>query len=79
MTTESQTETLIKELITRFTTECETLEREIQSESQKGLEDWLLVEACKDYDTIELENDCRVTSPARDRAGPRRRKTPQEI
>ncbi len=57
MTTESQTETLIKELITRFTAECETLEREIQSESQKGLEDWLLVEACKDYDTIELDGE----------------------
>ena len=57
MTTESQTETLIKELITRFTADCETLEREIQSESQKGLEDWLLMEACKDYDTIELGDD----------------------
>src|SRR3972149_2463249 len=57
MMTESQTETLIKELIDRFTAECETLEREIQSESQKGLEDWLLVEACKDYDTIELDGE----------------------
>jgi hypothetical protein len=57
MTDASNAEALIGKSITRLTAETEALEREIQSESEQALEDWLLVEACKDYDTIELDGE----------------------
>jgi len=57
MTDASNTEVLIEKSLARLTAECETLEHEIQSEAEKALEDWLLVEACKDYDTIELDGE----------------------
>ena len=57
MTDTSNADALIGQSIARLTAETEALEREIQSESEKALEDWLLVEACKDYDTIELDGE----------------------
>ncbi len=38
------------------------LDRQLQEQAALALEDWLLVEACKDYDTIDLDPD--VTSKA---------------
>ena len=57
MTDTASADILIGKSIARLTAETEALEREIQSESEKALEDWLLVEACKDYDTIELDGE----------------------
>jgi len=48
---------LIDQTLERFTAEIKTMEQELQAEAAKALQDWLLVEACKDYDTIELEPD----------------------
>jgi hypothetical protein len=47
---------LIKQAIARLTAEQAALEQELQTEAGLALEDWLLVEACKDYDTIDLES-----------------------
>lgn len=47
--------TLIQQAIARLTAEQVVLEQELQLEADLALEDWLLVEACKDYDTIDLE------------------------
>ena len=46
---------LIEQAIARLTAEQVALEQELQTEADLALEDWLLVEACKDYDTIDLE------------------------
>ena len=46
---------LIEQAVARLTAEQAALEQELQTEDSFALEDWLLVEACKDYDTIDLE------------------------
>jgi len=46
---------MIERAIARLTAEQAALEQELQTEAGFALEDWLLVEACKDYDTIDLE------------------------
>jgi hypothetical protein len=46
---------LIEQAIARLTAEQAALEQELQTEAGFALEDWLLVEACKDYDTIDLD------------------------
>lgn len=46
---------LIEQAVARLTAEQAALEQELQTEASFALEDWLLVEACKDYDTIDLE------------------------
>ena len=55
MTNELTPEALIEQSIARLTTESHELSVEIQLAAAQALEDWLLVEACKDYDTIELD------------------------
>jgi hypothetical protein len=49
--------TLIDQSIARYEAEIAELETLLQSESQHALEDWLLMEACKEFDTIDLGDD----------------------
>ncbi len=60
---EADTVTVIDETIARYTAEVAALEQELKAEAKLALEDWLLVEACKDYDTIDLDPD--VTGKSR--------------
>jgi hypothetical protein len=46
---------MIDQTIARYTQDIATFEAQLAVESQAALEDWLLVEACKDYDTIDLD------------------------
>ena len=48
---------LVDQTIARLTAENETLTQQLQAEAEQALQDWLLVEACKDYDTIDLDPD----------------------
>jgi hypothetical protein len=48
-------ESMIEKTIARLTAEVGELNGEIQLAAEHALQDWLLVEACKDYDTIELD------------------------
>lgn len=54
---------MIDQTIARYTAEIAAIERELKSQADMALEDWLLVEACKDYDTIDL--DPEVTGKSR--------------
>lgn len=56
MTNELTSEALIEQSIARLNAESQELSGEIQLAATQALEDWLLVEACKDYDTIELDD-----------------------
>ena len=48
---------LIDQSIARYQADIAELETLLQTEAQHALEDWLLMEACKDYDTIDLGDD----------------------
>ena len=48
---------LIDQSIARYQAEIAELETRLQTESNHALEDWLLMEACKDFDTIDLGDD----------------------
>jgi len=48
---------LIDQSIARYQAEIAEFETLLQAEAQHALEDWLLMEACKDYDTIDLGDD----------------------
>jgi hypothetical protein len=48
---------LIDKTITRYQTEIVEIEKQLQEAADRALQDWLLLEACKDYDTIELGDD----------------------
>ncbi len=63
MTTDFELNALIDQTIVRLNAELTSLDQQLQSEAANALEDWLLVEACKEYDTIELDPD--VTGKAR--------------
>ena len=49
-------EALIEETLGRLAAETAELNSEVRVAASRALEDWLLVEACKDYDTIELDD-----------------------
>ncbi len=53
----------IDQTIARYTQDIATLDAQLALEAEAALEDWLLVEACKDYDTIDLDPD--VTGKSR--------------
>jgi hypothetical protein len=55
MSSAGEATALIEQAIARLTAEQAALEQELLAEASLALEDWLLVEACKDYDTIDLE------------------------
>ena len=54
---------LIDQTIARYTQDIAAIEAQLTHDAQAALEDWLLVEACKDYDTIDL--DPEVTGKSR--------------
>ncbi len=57
MTTDFDPMTFIDQTMARLNAENEALAQQMQVEAEQALQDWLLVEACKDYDTIELDPD----------------------
>ena len=56
MATPREAKALIKATIDRLSAERAALEEQLQVEADLAQQDWLLVEACKDYDTIELDD-----------------------
>lgn len=48
---------LIDQTITRYQNEIAGIEQQLQDVAGLALQDWLLMEACKDYDTIDLGDD----------------------
>jgi hypothetical protein len=52
-----ETVVLIDKTVTRYQTDIVEIDRQLQEVSDLALQDWLLMEACKDYDTIELGDE----------------------
>ena len=52
-----ETVVLIDKTATRFQAEIVEIDKQLQEVADLALQDWLLMEACKDYDTIELSDD----------------------
>jgi hypothetical protein len=52
-----ETVVLIDETLTRYQHEITEIDKQLQEVAELALQDWLLMEACKDYDTIELGDD----------------------
>jgi hypothetical protein len=48
---------LIDKTAAHFQAEIAEIDKQLQETSDLALQDWLLMEACKDYDTIELGDD----------------------
>jgi hypothetical protein len=48
---------LIDQSIARYQADIAEFDTLLQTEAQHALEDWLLMEACKDFDTIDLGDD----------------------
>ncbi len=48
---------LIDKTINRHQAEITEIDKQLQDVADLALQDWLLLEACKDYDTIELGDD----------------------
>jgi hypothetical protein len=48
---------LIDKTINRYAADLSEIDRQLQDVADLALQDWLLLEACKDYDTIELGDD----------------------
>ncbi len=55
MATELQLSSMIENTIKRLTTERTALDQQMKDTSDQALMDWLLLAACSDYDTIELD------------------------
>lgn len=53
---ESDMIVLIDKSLARYEAEMAALEHQLQATASNALADWLLLEACKDYDTIELSD-----------------------
>jgi hypothetical protein len=52
-----ETVVLIDKTLTRYQNEIAEIDKHLQEVAELALQDWLLMEACKDYDTIELSDD----------------------
>ncbi len=52
-----ETVILIDKTLTRYQDEIAGIDQQLQGVAELALQDWLLMEACKDYDTIELSDD----------------------
>ena len=52
-----ETVILIDKTVAHYQTEIVEIDRRLQEVSDLALQDWLLMEACKDYDTIELGDE----------------------
>jgi hypothetical protein len=48
---------LIDKTINRCQADIAEIDKQLQDAASLALQDWLLLEACKDYDTIELGDD----------------------
>jgi hypothetical protein len=48
---------LIDKTINRYEADIAEIDKQLQGVADLALQDWLLLEACKDYDTIELGDD----------------------
>jgi hypothetical protein len=48
---------LIDKTINRYAADLAEIDKQLQDVADLALQDWLLLEACKDYDTIELGDD----------------------
>jgi hypothetical protein len=48
---------LIDKTASRYQAEIAEIDKQLQGIADLALQDWLLLEACKDYDTIELGDD----------------------
>ena len=48
---------LIDKTINRYQADIAEIDQQLQDVADLALQDWLLLEACKDYDTIELGDD----------------------
>jgi hypothetical protein len=47
----------IDKTLNRYQAEIAEIDKQLQGVADLALQDWLLLEACKDYDTIELGDD----------------------
>ena len=52
-----ETVVLIDKTLTRYQNGIAEIDKQLQEMAELALQDWLLMEACKDYDTIELSDD----------------------
>ena len=52
-----ETVVLIDKTLARYQDEIAEIDQQLQAVADLALQDWLLMEACKDYDTIELSDD----------------------
>ncbi len=52
-----ETVVLIDKTVNRYQAEIVAIDEQLQGVADLALQDWLLMEACKDYDTIELGDD----------------------
>jgi hypothetical protein len=48
---------LIDKTINRYQAEIADIDKQLQGVADLALQDWLLLEACKEYDTIELSDE----------------------
>lgn len=48
---------LIDKTTSRYQVEIAEIDKQLQGMADLALQDWLLLEACKDYDTIELDDN----------------------
>ncbi len=62
MATEFELETILDQTIKHVNAEQRALEKQLHETADHALMDWLLVAACADYDTIEL--DPQITGKA---------------
>ena len=53
----SETIVLIDKTLTRYQAEIVGIDQQLQELADLALQDWLLMEACKDYDTIDLSDN----------------------
>ena len=56
MATESELSAMIEQAIKRLTGERKALDKQMKQTADQALTDWLLLTACVDYDTIELDS-----------------------
>ena len=56
MATETELSSMIEQTIKRLTAERKALDKQMQETADLALMDWLLLTACVDYDTIELDS-----------------------
>ncbi len=55
MAIETELSAMIEQTIKRLTTERKALNKQLHETADQALMDWLLLAACADYDTIELD------------------------